>query len=121
MHADESTREAPVADAPIDAAESQEAAPSRGRLLARRLALGFFGTIGALALLGVVLYGLGGPTGPTREQRDAYDALREAGLAEAPATGQVVVPIPGCVCHSDDPVAVVEHAEYRLRDCGACH
>lgn len=121
MSSEDSALEASVAETPDDVAGSREAAPSRGRLLVRRLAMGFFGTIGALALLGVVLYGLGGPMGPTREQRDAYEALRAAGLAEAPANEQFVVPIPGCVCHSDDPVAVVEHAEYRIRDCGACH
>lgn len=105
----------------VQSADAEEAAPSWGRLLARRLAVGFFGTIGLLALAGVVLYGLGGPMGPTSEQRDSYEALLSAGQAEAPVTEQFVVPIPGCVCHSDDPAEVVRHAEYRLRDCSACH
>lgn len=29
--------------------------------------------------------------------------------------------IPGCVCHSDSPKLVEEHAEYRLNQCFACH
>jgi len=29
--------------------------------------------------------------------------------------------IPGCTCHSDDPVVVEEHADYRLNQCRGCH
>lgn len=29
--------------------------------------------------------------------------------------------IPGCVCHSDDPKLVQEHAEYRMNQCFGCH
>lgn len=29
--------------------------------------------------------------------------------------------IPGCRCHSDDPVLVEEHAGYRLNQCRGCH
>lgn len=29
--------------------------------------------------------------------------------------------IPGCRCHSDDPVVVEEHASYRLNQCRGCH
>ncbi|MBW6469052.1 MAG: hypothetical protein ACNA76_04550 [Anaerosomatales bacterium] len=29
--------------------------------------------------------------------------------------------IPGCNCHSDDPVVVEEHANYRLNQCRGCH
>ncbi|MDT8433753.1 MAG: hypothetical protein RQ731_03220 [Anaerosomatales bacterium] len=29
--------------------------------------------------------------------------------------------IPGCKCHSDDPVVVEEHANYRLNQCRGCH
>ncbi len=29
--------------------------------------------------------------------------------------------IPGCVCHSDDPKVVEEHAAYRMNQCFGCH
>lgn len=29
--------------------------------------------------------------------------------------------IPGCVCHSDDPKLVQDHAGYRMNQCFGCH
>ena len=29
--------------------------------------------------------------------------------------------IPGCVCHSDNPKLVEEHAQYRMSECFGCH
>jgi hypothetical protein len=78
-------------------------------------------TLLALALLGGALYAFGGPQGPTREQRAEYDALRAQGVVLSRPESQFVVPVPGCVCHSTDPVQIVHHAEYRLRDCASCH
>lgn len=37
-----------------------------------------------------------------------------------PAT-PLAIEIPGCVCHSDDPKLVKEHAEYRMNQCYGCH
>lgn len=33
----------------------------------------------------------------------------------------LAIEIPGCVCHSDDPTLVQEHAEYRMNQCAGCH
>ncbi len=33
----------------------------------------------------------------------------------------LAIEIPGCVCHSDDPVLVEEHADYRMNQCFGCH
>ena len=37
-----------------------------------------------------------------------------------PAT-PLAIEIPGCVCHSDDPDVVEEHAQYRMNQCAGCH
>lgn len=74
----------------------------------------------ALALLAVVLYNFGGMWVRTPEMRDAYDAMVTEGTAE-PVEAAFVVPIPGCVCHSDDPVQQAEHSVRRIRDCSGCH
>jgi hypothetical protein len=74
-----------------------------------------------LGVLAASLYLLGGSTRPTREVRTAYAALEAAGAVPAPPPDRFVVPIPGCRCHSDDPVQIVHHAEYRIRDCRGCH
>ncbi len=33
----------------------------------------------------------------------------------------LAIQIPGCVCHSDDPKLVEEHAGYRMNQCFGCH
>lgn len=81
-----------------------------------------------LALLvgvGGVLYAFGTPSAPT-----AAVASPAGGAAPAPRAVQVPAPdpnsplaiqIPGCVCHSDDPELVEEHANYRMNQCAGCH
>lgn len=39
----------------------------------------------------------------------------------ADPTSPLAIQIPGCVCHSDDPKLVEEHAEYRMNQCYGCH
>ncbi len=88
----------------------------------------------ALLLGGVVvMYAFGTPQAPSSSVAQAA----VAGGAEASGTGSsvatdAVVPepdpssplaiqIPGCVCHSDDPQQVEEHAQYRMNQCFGCH
>lgn len=78
------------------------------------------------ALIGVVL----AAAGPDRETQPA---ARQNGAAapSADIAGRDVPPpdplsplatsIPGCVCHSDDPALVEEHASYRMNQCFGCH
>lgn len=33
----------------------------------------------------------------------------------------LAIEIPGCVCHSDDPALVEQHAGYRMNQCFGCH
>jgi hypothetical protein len=46
-------------------------------------------------------------------------------VAGEPAAGShtdpLAIEIPGCVCHSDDPQVVTEHAAYRMSECFECH
>lgn len=86
----------------------------------KRIALGFGVTLAVVLLLAVVAYLFGGPSGPSEGERAAYEAAVAGGIV-APVEDRFVVPIPGCVCHSDDPVLIVQHSERRIRDCGGCH
>ncbi|HEX9093031.1 MAG TPA: hypothetical protein VF902_03525 [Coriobacteriia bacterium] len=103
------TRAVEVVDAPI---------PKR-RLL-RRVLAGVAVGVGLLATLAAVLYGFGGMEPPSVEARAVYQRLVEAG--EAPAIEERFhIPIPGCVCHSDDPGLQVQHEYLYIRDCKGCH
>ncbi|MDO8880456.1 MAG: hypothetical protein Q7W44_06620 [Coriobacteriia bacterium] len=73
-----------------------------------------------LALLAGTLYLFGGMWVRTPEMREAFDAQVAAGEAE-PVEGRFVIPIPGCVCHSDSPELQARHAERRINECAGCH
>jgi hypothetical protein len=74
----------------------------------------------ALAALGGILYAFGGMWVRTPAMRAAYDQMVARG-EQPPLPARFVAPIPGCVCHSDDPVVQAEHSVRRLRECGGCH
>ena len=108
-------------------------------------------TLSVLALVAVavgVAFAFGTPQAPPSPAvvSPPVSAEAEAGVApdsagdgdgdsDAPFGGEIVegeVPapdpqspfafqIPGCTCHSDDPVVVEEHANYRLNQCRGCH
>ena len=94
--------------------------PRRRRRVIKRVALGVGMTLASLFLLAAVLYSFGGKERPASQYIAAYDQLVAEGQA-TPVQSRFVIPIPGCRCHSDDPVAQVEHSVYRIRDCMRCH
>lgn len=95
--------------------------PARPRRRLKRVFAWIGGVLGALLLLALVLYAFGGPGGVSDEVRAQHADLVAAGKAPA-VEDRFVIPIPGCTCHSDDPVLIVEHSERRMRDCfGTCH
>lgn len=101
------------ADAILEAA-SASARPKRRWLRS----LGW--TALGLVSLAALLYAFGGMWVRTPEMRAAYDAMVARGeQPELPS--RLVVPIPGCVCHSDDPVLQAQHARRRIRECSSCH
>lgn len=67
-------------------------------------------------------------TAPTEEPGDGSPSMGggdpSARGKEAPPADPntpLAIEIPGCVCHSDDPKLVEEHASYRMNQCGGCH
>lgn len=78
-----------------------------------------------IAALVVAMFAFGKPVTPQASSQ----AATPAGVAPAPAVGgapdggsdPLAVEIPGCVCHSDDPEIVAEHASYRMSQCFGCH
>lgn len=86
----------------------------------KRLLWGVFWTVAVLLTLAVVLYEFGGMSVRTPQMRQAYDDMVAAGQAPA-LESAVVIPIPGCVCHSDDPVLQAQHSVRHIRDCMSCH
>lgn len=109
----------PVSD--ITAETAEPAAPSRGRRIARRMLTAFVVTLAVVVAFAALLYYFGGPVAPTADQRAEYESLVRAGLAPPAPEPRFVVPVPGCVCHSGDSVQIVQHSEYRLRECSECH
>ncbi len=77
-------------------------------------------TVAALALLAGLLYAFGGMWPRTAEMRAAFDAQVAAGLA-SPVEDRFVIPVPGCVCHSESPELQARHAERRVNECMNCH
>ena len=70
---------------------------------------------------GVLLYNFGGMSGsavPGVLQQ--YDRMVAAGQA-APIQKRFVIPIPGCQCHSTDPVLTAQHTRRRMNECDKCH
>lgn len=57
------------------------------------------------------------------EREDAGGLPFAGGGGTAPEGGVVMplIPIPGCRCHSDDPLVVEEHLQYSLSECWDCH
>ena len=92
-----------------------------------RLLIGVLALVAVVLAVGIVLYLFGGPQG-------AGDVVAggNAGVAVTATAAELQAPppdpssplaieLPGCVCHSDDPAVVAEHAQYRMNQCFGCH
>jgi len=86
----------------------------------RRALIGAGVAIAALMLAGALLYFFGTMQPPSPESRAAYAAEVAAGRMPA-VESRFGIPIPGCVCHSDDPVSQVRHSTRRIAECKGCH
>lgn len=84
-------------------------------------AIGIGGTLAFLVFAAFMLYNFGGMWGSVYpELRPQYEQLVASG--QAPALRQrFVIPIPGCKCHSTDPVLTAQHAKRHMNECGKCH
>jgi hypothetical protein len=86
----------------------------------KRILIGVGVTLGVLVVLAAALYEFGGMWPPSEATRTAYAAMVARG--EQPAVeSRFTIPIPGCVCHTDDPVLQVQHAGRRMSECKGCH
>lgn len=104
----------------LEGAGGDDGSRPRWRRVLKRVAIGISITVLVIVLLVVALYSFGGMERPTPQNRTAFAAMVAQGAA-APVESRFVIPIPGCRCHSDDPVQQVRHASYRIKECRACH
>ena len=91
-----------------------------------------------IAILGIVLvfFAFGTPQAPTSTvtpvngqsgesadsgQRDDGSTTASGEVPPPDPSSPLAIEIPGCVCHSDDPKIVEEHANYRMNQCFGCH
>lgn len=105
------------------AEETVPEGPSRKRRpLWKRLLIGFGITVVVLAVLAAALYFFGGMSGSANDpaMKQQYEQLVASGQVQ-PVTQRLVIPIPGCTCHSQDPVLTEQHRNRRIRDCMGCH
>jgi hypothetical protein len=73
-----------------------------------------------LASAAGLLYFFGGMQPPTAAAKAAYAAEVAAG-AQPAIQARFTIPVPGCVCHTTDPVLQMQHSNRRMSECGGCH
>lgn len=97
-------------------------APTRGfwgRWL-KRIAIGFAALVLGFVLMAVALYNFGGMWLPDPALKAQYASLVASGQ-QPPIQARFTIPIPGCVCHSKDPVQTMQHATRHINECSQCH
>jgi hypothetical protein len=112
-----------TSDEPNDGPAEETCAPRgpRWKRVLKRIAIGVAVTVVLLVALGFSLYQWGGMSGsadPTMQAK--FDAMVASGQAK-PIPARFVIPIPGCTCHSTDPVQTAKHRVYRMSECSRCH
>ena len=112
--------EATAASAESPAAEQVR----RRRPLWQRVLIGLGAAVVVIVALALALYNFGGMGSSANDpaMRQQYERLVESGEI-APIGRRFVIPIPGCTCHSTDPVQTQAHRYYRMKECTAsgCH
>lgn len=114
---------------PTDASEqanatNQTLCPPRGprwKRVLKGLGIGIGATVVTIVLLGVLVYDFGGMSGSAVPGIEGqYARLVESGQAQ-PIRNRFVIPIPGCRCHSKDPVLTAQHSRRHMNECAKCH
>jgi hypothetical protein len=108
---------------PVDAEQTNECAPARPRWkrVLKWTAIGVGGTVAFLLFAAVMLYNFGGPSGSVYpEMRPQFEQMVASGQAQ-PLRNRFVIPIPGCQCHSTDPVLTALHSKRHMNECVKCH
>jgi hypothetical protein len=98
--------------------------------LPRRIGVAAAVGLFVLAAAVVVVFALGKPTTTRVSPETATPATVPGGATSitdtatasaSDASDPLAIEIPGCVCHSDDPQLVAEHATRRMSECFECH
>lgn len=102
--------------------EAVNGAPTgpRWKRVMKRVGIGVGVTVVALIVLAALLYQYGGMWVRTPEMKTAYNDMVAAGTAQ-PIDYRFTIPIPGCKCHSNDPVLQAKHSVRHVKDCMKCH
>jgi hypothetical protein len=85
----------------------------------KRIAVGLGATIVVLGILVAATFFFGKPVAPPTPLAESPPATAPP-AAPPTATGPLAIEVPGCVCHSDDPQVVADHATYRMSQCFDC-
>jgi len=107
----------------LDAEQTVECAPPRSRWkrVLKWTAIGIGGTLAFLVFAAFMLYNFGGMSGSVyADMRPQYEQLVASGQAP-PLRRRFVIPIPGCQCHSTDPVLTAQHSKRHMNECSKCH
>jgi hypothetical protein len=116
------TAEQPDASADTHTAEPCDAPRGpRWKRVLKRVGIGLGVTGVFLAALGFSLYEWGGMSGSVDPTMPAKYAVLVASGQAKPIDARFVIPIPGCTCHSTDPVQTAKHRVYRMSECNRCH
>lgn len=107
--------------ATAEGAEQSTLSARSPRRILKRIGLTVLAIVVFLVVLGATAYGFGSMETPSLAMRASYQALVASGQARPLAPTGFHIPIPGCRCHSADPVVTMQHEGYRIRDCSRCH
>lgn len=80
-----------------------------------------FVAFSAVFFIAALLFRFGSMWVPSAAQTRAFQQLVDNGRAAPITRRQFHIPIPGCVCHSNDPAQVAAHADRRISECMSCH
>lgn len=91
------------------------------RPLWKRLLKGLGITVILLAVVAGMLYEFGSMAPADPAMRAQYAQLVASGAVKDDVQKQFHIPIPGCKCHSTDPVLTMQHSTRRISQCSKCH
>jgi hypothetical protein len=86
----------------------------------KRILKGIGVAVAVLVVVAALLYEFGGMLPASAGSQAAYAAEVAAGRQPA-IQARFTIPVPGCVCHSNDPVLQMQHSNRRMSECGRCH
>lgn len=77
--------------------------------------------VGVLLVTAVLLAGLAVMFAFGAPARPGSSAVSTGEVPAPDPNSPLMIEVPGCVCHSDDPALVEQHQGYRMNQCFGCH